>query len=556
MQCRGLTRFWHTHACISLAAKRLALYRLHRESNITNYRRRKVTDEVDPPDELPDISGDIASSFQSVASHLGTPKSPEKIHPRRPAGNKRFPSEGGFREHIFSEHTEPLQLERESAEDRLSRITDQAELETDQSVSENDAMKNEMLMERLRDLENNSSNSVVGAVLRSGTVHSNDDDLDESQILSSANRSSTSRNVTLLRCIRRAGMVGLRFGTELIEKGEVHVNDAKVCDPFHVVTETDVITINGYSGPIRFQAPKLWAFYKPRNMTCTTKGKGDQTTIWNKLAASFGHAHLIPIRPLHYEDRGIILLTNDGELARYISDPSTGMQQTFIVKVIPKIDPLLADKLTNTGIQIDGSVYHNVSIHVAHQGRASSANYVRVCIRGRMPYRIIELMEKLGRKATKVTRLSIGPYSCRDMNPMKIKELALPPNYLKLVNPMWSPFIERDWPYFRERRLFFLRSMSKVRPLSSKERDELDANTMEELLSLISVGSASDATDTSEAAEKVDIVQSDHLPEDIRGLEYEKRLLDDPDSMRQYIQKAPQRTEVPLPPHNVDIFKF
>ena len=148
-------------------------------------------------------------------------------------------------------------------------------------------------------------------------------------------------------------------------------------------------------------------------------------------------------------------------------------------------------------------MYNNITFNVAHVPWDECKNYVRVSVRGSLPMRVPLLMEKLGRKCSRVTRVSIGPYSIRDMVSGTLRAVSVPQIYLEHVNPLWRPFIQRDWPYFRSRRLRRLRALSKVKALSSEELNELNEYSMEEL-SYIIQSHASDShaesifTDTNE----------------------------------------------------------
>ena len=483
-------------------------------------------------------SEDISGAFRSVASHLGECAAPSTIrsHRRKPR----------FSEKIIEKSAPSILKEsKDNYPKRLQGTSEEGPNEESLNIVD------KMLMERLESLEKDVSEEPFGISSSPSSSEFIEGDLEKDVESIAENRAVTQRKVSLVRCLRRAGMVSLTHGNELIHRGEVYVNNEKVCDPFRTIEPEDVIFINGSSGPLRFQGSKLWAFYKPRNMSCVAVSKNDQPNIWRKLAACFGHSHLIPIRPLHFEDRGLMLLTNDGELAHYMSDPTVGLQRTYVAKVTPKIDSLLADKLTSNGIYVDGSIYRNISIYVAHHSTSSNANYIRLCIRGKMPYKIVDLMGKLGRRASKITRLSMGPYSSRGMNPMKINEITVLPNYLKQVNPTWAGFIDRDRQYFRHRRLKYLRHLAQYRPLSPKEANELDACSMDGIIDLITDSSwseGSESTDLVHAVSKKD--EEDHprsLMDDI---------VNDEDLTRAYIHTKPLKREVTMQPPQSEVVRF
>eukprot|EP00759_Apiculatamorpha_spiralis_P014503 PhF_6_TR21148/c0_g1_i1/m.30429 len=209
----------------------------------------------------------------------------------------------------------------------------------------------------------------------------------------------------------------------------------------------------------------------------------------------------------------------------------------------------------------------NLTFHVVTKANDFNRNMVRVSVRGKLPMRIQTLMEKIGRKCERVTRISVGPYSIRGTNAGTFKAVHVPSAYLKYVNPTWQPFIERDWPYFRAARLRRLRALSRVKILSPKEMVELDEYSMEELQNIISTyGSGSDEMKNGDVLEMTDAVRenedndvdSDHDDgkQPFQHFEdFENSLLQDPQKMSQYAMQRPI-TKVPFQSYADKVLSF
>ncbi len=145
------------------------------------------------------------------------------------------------------------------------------------------------------------------------------------------------QGVRLQRVLAAAG-VGARRGCELlIEQGHVQVNGKTVNRlPAFVDPETDRITVDGR--PIAKPVKPVWLMLnKPARVLSTTEDEAGRTTIMD-LVDHPARARLFPVGRLDYETTGLVLLTNDGELANRLTHPRYGVPRTYRAEVKGTLD--------------------------------------------------------------------------------------------------------------------------------------------------------------------------------------------------------------------------
>ena len=131
----------------------------------------------------------------------------------------------------------------------------------------------------------------------------------------------------LSKFIASSGYASRRKSDSLIENGFVIVNN-EVCRDFstQIMDDDEVIVENT---KISIPKPRIFSFYKPKNCLCTFKDPEGRKTIYDVLDQN--HKNLITIGRLDYKSEGLLLLTNNGEIARYYELPRNNIKKTYIV---------------------------------------------------------------------------------------------------------------------------------------------------------------------------------------------------------------------------------
>lgn len=301
--------------------------------------------------------------------------------------------------------------------------------------------------------------------------------------------------VYLLRVLPRASFCSRREASAMIASGQVKVNNVVERNPFRLVKAEDDVHVAGHTSRLRFAPPRLWMYHKPANVIVSRNDTAGRTLI-GKHARILGMDHLIPVGSLPMRAHGILLLTNDGELSRYLENPRANMQRTYLLRVRPAIDPILAHKLNTEGININGRQYRGAMEFMVNPA-AKSRYSLKVKVRGEaMP--ISHVMQHLGRKIERGGRVSFGAFSLSTLAVGSLREVTVPPFYADRLGAVWKPFVERDWPYFRRQRVRRLRHLCRYRELTPRELEELDNFTYEEMQEALSFD-AQELTATADA---------------------------------------------------------
>lgn len=277
--------------------------------------------------------------------------------------------------------------------------------------------------------------------------------------------------VYLLRTLPRAGFCSRREAELVISSGKVRVNNVVERNPFRLVRAQDDIHVAGHQFRLRFAPPRLWLYHKPAHVIVSRHDVAGRVLI-TKHAAILGMDHLIPVGSLPMRSHGALLLTNDGELSRFLEDPSSMIQQTYLLRVRPSITPILAHKLNTKGIYVNHKHIQGVEFIV--NPSLKSRFSVKVKAKGDISLPIYELMRHLGRTIERGGRIAVGPFSLGNLSVGSIREVTVPPHYTEHAGRDWTSFVERDGPYFRRRRILKLRKISHFRELTPKEVKELE----------------------------------------------------------------------------------
>jgi 23S rRNA pseudouridine2605 synthase len=217
--------------------------------------------------------------------------------------------------------------------------------------------------------------------------------------------------------IARAGVCSRREAEARILDGRVTVNGDVIASPALNVTAADEITVDGKPLPTR-EAARLWRYHKPRGLVVTDRDEKDRETIFDALADRL--PRVLSVGRLDMDSEGLILLTNDGGLARHLELPSTGWSRKYRVRVQGRVDPAALASIAD-GITIDGVRYGEVSARLDRQ--MTSNAWVTVAIREGKNREVRRIMEHLGHHVGRLIRVSYGPFLLGDIPPGGVEEV-------------------------------------------------------------------------------------------------------------------------------------
>jgi 23S rRNA pseudouridine2605 synthase len=224
--------------------------------------------------------------------------------------------------------------------------------------------------------------------------------------------------------IARAGISSRRGAEAMIAEGRVVVNGEPLTSPAVTVVPNDIILVDGKLLPDA-EPTRLWRYYKPRGLIVSNKDEQNRQTIFDHLPE--GLPRLISVGRLDLDTEGLLLLTNDGDLARYLELPSTAWIRKYRVRVRGIVDPVKLDSLAN-GISIDGIHYGEIKARLDKQMPSNA--WLTIAIKEGKNREIRHVMEHLGYTVSRLIRLSYGPFqlgkmaetSVEEVNPAILKE--------------------------------------------------------------------------------------------------------------------------------------
>lgn len=210
--------------------------------------------------------------------------------------------------------------------------------------------------------------------------------------------------------LARAGLCSRRDAEQWVLDGRVQVNGKTLESPAFTVVAGDKIVVDGKAlsadEPVR-----LFLYHKPSGLVTTHKDEKGRSTVFDALPP--GLPRLISVGRLDLNTEGLLLLTNDGELARYLELPSTGWKRKYKVRVFGTVTSAMIKRLAS-GMIVDGVQYAPIeaSVDTAPQDRAGHANtWLNVALREGKNREIRKVMEALGLKVNRLIRTDYGPFA-------------------------------------------------------------------------------------------------------------------------------------------------
>lgn len=217
--------------------------------------------------------------------------------------------------------------------------------------------------------------------------------------------------------IARAGLCSRRDAESWIRDGRVMVNNITLETPAYIVGPNDEILVDNKPLP-KQEETRLWRYYKPRGLIVSNRDEKNRETIFDRLKNKL--PRVMSIGRLDLDSEGIILLTNDGELARYLELPSTGWTRKYRVRVYGRVDQNQLEKLKE-GITIEGIRYGSLLAKLDKQ--MTSNAWLTIAIKEGKNREIRRVMEFLGYSVSRLIRTSYGPFQLGAMKEDDLQEV-------------------------------------------------------------------------------------------------------------------------------------
>ncbi|MCO6386178.1 pseudouridine synthase [Aliihoeflea sp. 40Bstr573] len=217
--------------------------------------------------------------------------------------------------------------------------------------------------------------------------------------------------------LARAGVASRRDAEDMIAAGRVSVNGKVLESPALNVTGKDRIEIDGAPIPV-IERTRLFLFHKPSGVVTTNKDPEGRQTVFDVLPK--GLPRLLTVGRLDINTEGLLLLTNDGGLARTLELPSTGWLRRYRVRVHGKVEPEKLEALKD-GIAVDGVFYGSIEA-VLEREQGTNA-WISIGLREGKNREVKNVMGALGLEVTRLIRVSYGPFQLGELAEGEIQEL-------------------------------------------------------------------------------------------------------------------------------------
>jgi len=213
----------------------------------------------------------------------------------------------------------------------------------------------------------------------------------------------------IAKAMARAGLCSRREAERWIDEGRVAVNGKVLRTPACEVSAQDRVVVDGVPLPAA-EPTRLWRYHKIKGLVTTHADPQGRETVFDRLPPEM--PRVVSIGRLDYNTEGLLLLTNDGELARHLELPATGWLRRYRVRAHGRVTQIELDKLKD-GIEIDGVRYGAIEATVdSFQG---GNVWLTIGIREGKNREVRKVLAGFNLDVNRLIRISFGPFQLMDL---------------------------------------------------------------------------------------------------------------------------------------------
>jgi 23S rRNA pseudouridine2605 synthase len=250
------------------------------------------------------------------------------------------------------------------------------------------------------------------------------------------------------KMLARAGVASRREVERLIEAGRVALNGQVLTTPAVKVEPGDILTVDG-AVVTEAEPARLFRYHKPIDLVTSHKDPQGRPTVFEALPP--GLPRLISVGRLDINSEGLLLLTNDGGLARALEMPATGIVRRYRARARGRVTQEKLDTLRK-GITVEGVHYGSIeaTLDKAKEGPQGANLWITVVLAEGKNREVRRVLEALGLKVNRLIRLSYGPFALATLLPGEVEEVGprvireqlaqhiAPQNLPKGDRPLWK----------------------------------------------------------------------------------------------------------------------
>lgn len=204
--------------------------------------------------------------------------------------------------------------------------------------------------------------------------------------------------------IARAGVCSRREAERRILEGRVRLNGRTLADPAVNVGAGDLVEVDGAPLPEPDPA-RLWRYHKPAGLVTTDRDPEGRPTVFDSLPAHL--PRVVSVGRLDLVSEGLLLLTNDGALARELELPSRGWVRRYRARVRGRVDERRLARLAG-GVEVAGARYGPITASLDEQ-RGGNA-WLTVALAEGRNREVRRVLEYLGHPVNRLIRIAYGPF--------------------------------------------------------------------------------------------------------------------------------------------------
>jgi 23S rRNA pseudouridine2605 synthase len=217
----------------------------------------------------------------------------------------------------------------------------------------------------------------------------------------------------LAKHLAHAGVASRRAAERLIAAGRVTVGDEVVTDPARDVTDADGVAVDGE--PVRAERRVVYAVNKPKGVVSTAADTHGRPTVVELIRSE--SRRLYPVGRLDAETTGLLLLTNDGELANLLTHPRYGVEKVYRARLKPDIRQASLEAL-RSGVRLDDGFARAARV------RELSAGRVEIVLTEGRKRQVRRMCEAVGHRVVELERVRFGPLRLGSLQPGSHRRLT------------------------------------------------------------------------------------------------------------------------------------
>jgi 23S rRNA pseudouridine2605 synthase len=230
---------------------------------------------------------------------------------------------------------------------------------------------------------------------------------------------STKETERIAKVIARAGLCSRRDAERWIADGRVSVNGEKLATPAFTVGPGDKIVVDGKPLPA-VEATRLFLYNKPMGLVTTARDEKGRATVFSSLPANL--PRVVSVGRLDLNSEGLLLLTNDGGLARYLELPANAWKRRYRVRMHGTVKPEALAKLAR-GVTVDGINYGPIEATMERSQTAANV-WVIVTLQEGKNREIRKVMTHVGLQVNRLIRTAYGPFQLGDLPAGSVQEVS------------------------------------------------------------------------------------------------------------------------------------